>query len=156
MAHDDQSFLDAFAEAVQKLINSKPRSPTREELRGLMLEHYLTRTRPMTHPSAVVDDVRTHYEQRVVKSPGSNVTAQGLYDDYCDWCEEEGKNALPMPSFSRAFKAFGVRKDKLGGRVRYFDIELTTSPGGGRPLASAMTDDRHTPRAPPITTAPLD
>jgi hypothetical protein len=127
MAREDLSFLDALAEAVQKLINSKPRSPTREELRGLMLEHYFTRTRPMTRPGAVVDDVRAHYEQRVVRSPGSNVTAQDLYDDYCDWCEESGNDVLPMPTFSRAFKAFGVRKDKLGGRVRYFDIGLAAT-----------------------------
>jgi hypothetical protein len=30
-------------------------------------------------------DIREHYEQRVVRSPGSNVTLQDLYDDYRDW-----------------------------------------------------------------------
>ena len=147
MVHDDLSFLDALAEAIQKLINSKPRSPTREELRGLMLEHYLTRTRAMTRPGAVVDDVRAHYEQRLVRSPGSNVTAQDLYDDYCDWCEEEGKGALPMPTFSRAFKAFGVRKDKLGGRVRYFEIELTAAVERWARAAVSAADGTVVPRS---------
>jgi hypothetical protein len=76
-------------------------------------------------PNGVPDsDIQRHYRQRVVSSPGSNVTAQDLYDDYCDWCEEEGKEALPMPTYSREFKTLGVRKDKLGGRIRYFDVEL--------------------------------
>jgi hypothetical protein len=76
-------------------------------------------------PNGVPDsDIQRHYRQRVVSSPGSNVTAQDLYDDYCDWCEAEGKEALPMPTYSREFKTLGVRKDKVGGRIRYFDVEL--------------------------------
>ncbi len=78
-------------------------------------------------PNGVPDsDIQRHYRQRVVSAPGSSVTAQDLYDDYCDWCEEEGKEALPMPTYSREFKTLGVRKDKLGGRIRYFDVELKT------------------------------
>jgi hypothetical protein len=76
-------------------------------------------------PNGVPDsDIQRHYRQRVVSSPGSNITAQDLYDDYCDWCEEEGREALPMPTYSREFKTLGVRKDKMGGRIRYFDVEL--------------------------------
>ena len=29
-----------------------------------------------------------------------------------------------MPTFSREFRALGVRKEKIGGRVRYFDVAL--------------------------------
>ena len=29
-----------------------------------------------------------------------------------------------MPTFSREFRALGVRKEKIGGRMRYFDIAL--------------------------------
>jgi len=76
-------------------------------------------------PNGVPDsDIQRHYRQRVVSAPGSSVTAQDLYDDYCNWCEEEGKEALPMPTYSREFKSLGVRKDKLGGRIRYFDVGL--------------------------------
>jgi hypothetical protein len=78
-------------------------------------------------PNGVPDsDIQRHYRQRVVSSPGSSVTAQDLYDDYCDWCEAEGKEPLPMPTYSREFKTLGVRKDKIGGRIRYFDVELRT------------------------------
>jgi hypothetical protein len=72
-------------------------------------------------------DIQRHYRQRVVSSPGSSVTAQDLYDDYCDWCEAEGKEPLPMPTYSREFKSLGVRKDKIGGRIRYFDVELRSA-----------------------------
>jgi hypothetical protein len=79
-------------------------------------------------PNAVPDsDIQRHYRQRVVSAPGSSVTAQDLYDDYCNWCEAEGKEALPMPTYSREFKTLGVRKDKMGGRIRYFDVGLRTS-----------------------------
>jgi hypothetical protein len=72
-------------------------------------------------------DIQRHYRQRVVSSPGSSVTAQDLYDDYCYWCEAEGKEPLPMPTYSREFKSLGVRKDKIGGRIRYFDVELRSA-----------------------------
>jgi hypothetical protein len=76
-------------------------------------------------PNGVPDsDIQRHYRQRVVSAPGSSVTAQDLYDDYCDWCEEEHKEALPMPTYSREFKTLGVRKDKMAGRIRYFDVAL--------------------------------
>jgi hypothetical protein len=76
-------------------------------------------------------DVREHYQQRLVSLPGSSLSAQDLYDDYCDWCEVQGKKPLPMPVYSRAFKALGVRKGMLRPhgkharrRVYYLDIEL--------------------------------
>lgn len=72
-------------------------------------------------------DIQRHYRQRVVRSRGSSVSIRDLYDDYCDWCEAEGKEPLPMPTYSREFKTLGVRKDKIGGRIRYFDVELRTA-----------------------------
>jgi len=32
-----------------------------------------------------------------------------------------------MPTFSREFKSFGIRKERIGGRTRYFDIALRAS-----------------------------
>jgi len=32
-----------------------------------------------------------------------------------------------MPTFSREFKSFGIRKERIGGRTRYFDIALRSS-----------------------------
>jgi hypothetical protein len=93
-------------------------------------------------PNGVPDsDIQRHYRRRVVSSPGSNITAQDLYDDYCDWCEEEGREALPMPTYSREFKALGVRKDKMGGRIRYFDVELKAA------IRRAAEKAQHAPTA---------
>jgi hypothetical protein len=79
-------------------------------------------------PHGVPDsDVQRHYRERVVSSPGENVTAQDLYEDYCVWCEEQGKYPCAMYSYSRQFKTLGVRKDKMAGRIRYFDVALRHS-----------------------------
>src|SRR5262249_30908274 len=34
---------------------------------------------------------RNTYRQRVSSLPGSNVSAQDMFDDYADWCEEHDK-----------------------------------------------------------------
>jgi hypothetical protein len=105
----------AAAREGEKAVQSAPKRVNANDNRG---------------PNGVPDsDIQRHYRQRVVSLPGSSVTAQDLYDDYCNWCEEEGKEALPMPTYSREFKSLGVRKDKIGGRIRYFDIGLRTTLG---------------------------
>jgi hypothetical protein len=43
MAKPDLAYLDAMGATVAELINSRPRTPTREELSALMLEHSLAR-----------------------------------------------------------------------------------------------------------------
>jgi hypothetical protein len=72
-------------------------------------------------------EVQRHYRLRVVSSPGSSVTVSDLYDDYCNWCEEQRKEALAMPTFCREFKALGVKKARIGNRTRYFDIALRSA-----------------------------
>ena len=57
-------------------------------------------------------------------SDGSSITLNDLYNSYCNWSEDQEKEPLAMPTFSREFRALGVRKEKIGGRVRYFDIAL--------------------------------
>lgn len=71
-------------------------------------------------------DVQRFYRERVVAAQGGSVTAQDLYDDYCDWCEEQNREAFAMPTFSREFKTLGVRKDRIANRTRYFGIALRT------------------------------
>jgi hypothetical protein len=68
--------------------------------------------------------VQRYYRRKVVSAAGSSVTAQDLYNDYCNWCEDVGKEACAMPTFCREFKTLGVRKEKIAGRIRYFDIAL--------------------------------
>ena len=69
-------------------------------------------------------DVQRFYREQVVASDGASITLNDLYNTYCAWSEEQEKEPLAMPTFSREFKALGVRKEKMGGRVRYFDIAV--------------------------------
>ena len=72
-------------------------------------------------------DVERYYRERIVASGGSSLTSQDLYESYCGWCEERDKEPFAMPTFSREFKSFGIRKERIGGRTRYFDIALRTT-----------------------------
>jgi hypothetical protein len=69
-------------------------------------------------------DVQKFYREEVVATEGSSITLNDLYNAYCNWSEDQEKEPLAMPTFSREFRALGVRKEKIGGRVRYFDIAL--------------------------------
>ncbi len=69
-------------------------------------------------------DVQRFYREEVLASDGSSVTLNDLYSSYCNWSEDQEKDPLAMPTFSREFRALGVRKEKIGGRVRYFDVAL--------------------------------
>jgi hypothetical protein len=69
-------------------------------------------------------DVQRFYREQVLASDGASITLNDLYNAYCTWSEEQAKEPLAMPTFSREFKALGVRKEKMGGRVRYFDIAV--------------------------------
>ncbi len=72
-------------------------------------------------------DVERFYRERIVAAGGASLTSQDLYESYCSWCEERDKEPFAMPTFSREFKSFGIRKERIGGRTRYFDIALRTS-----------------------------
>jgi hypothetical protein len=72
-------------------------------------------------------DVERYYRERIVASGGSSLTSQDLYESYCGWCEERDKEPFAMPTFSREFKSFGIRKERIGGRTRYFDIALRSA-----------------------------
>lgn len=72
-------------------------------------------------------DVQRFYREEVLASDGSSITLNDLYNAYCNWSEDQEKEPLAMPTFSREFRALGVRKEKIGGRVRYFDVALRTA-----------------------------
>ncbi len=72
-------------------------------------------------------DVQRFYREQVLASDGASINLTDLYGAYCAWSEEQEKEPLAMPTFSREFKALGVRKEKMGGRVRYFDIAVRAS-----------------------------
>ncbi len=62
-------------------------------------------------------------KERVVYDKESDVVSLDVYEDYCRWCEEQGKSALALPSFGREFGKLCDKK-KIGGRVRYFGVAL--------------------------------
>jgi hypothetical protein len=69
-------------------------------------------------------DVERFYKERIDDQDGSSLTATGLYEDYCAWCEEQQKEPLALPTFGREFGELGVQKAKIAGRVRYIGIAL--------------------------------
>lgn len=72
-------------------------------------------------------DVQRFYRERVVDVEGASVTAQDLYEDYCEWCEQQEKVPFAAPRVSREIKELGVRKERIGGRVRYIGIALRSA-----------------------------
>lgn len=72
-------------------------------------------------------DVQRFYRERVVGLEGASVTAQDLYEDYCDWCEQQDKVPFAAPRVSREIKELGVRKERIGGRVRYIGVALRST-----------------------------
>ncbi len=69
-------------------------------------------------------DLERFYTSRIEKVDGSSITAMALYEDYCDWCNENSKEPMALPVFGRQFSEFGTQKAKIGGRIRYIGIRL--------------------------------
>lgn len=72
------------------------------------------------------NDVERFYKERIETQDGSSIVAQDLFDEYCAWCEERGKEPLAHPSFGRDFSNLGVRKERIAGRIRYLGVALKT------------------------------
>jgi hypothetical protein len=75
-------------------------------------------------PVAPESDVQKFYKERIVSEETSSLTATALYEDYCEWCEENSKEPLALPTFGREFGDLGVVKAKSGGRIKYQGIAL--------------------------------
>jgi hypothetical protein len=71
-----------------------------------------------------VSDIERYRNERVEDQDGSSLTVSAIYEDYCEWCEEEEKEPLALPTFGREFGELGVEKAKIAGRVRYIGIAL--------------------------------
>jgi hypothetical protein len=84
---------------------------------------------PALQPAEPKTDVELYFDERVVKEPGSSVTALALYDDYCQWCDAKEKQPLGLPIFTRKFGDIGVQKAKVAGRIRYMDVKLLFATG---------------------------
>ena len=68
--------------------------------------------------------VRSFCQDKVRPLDGGSITATQLYEDYCNWCDQRGFNPTALPSFARNVADFGIRKEKISGRVRYLQIQL--------------------------------
>lgn len=73
-------------------------------------------------------DVERFSKERVDRKANSSVTSTELYDDYCVWCEELGKEPLALPIFCKQFGEMGIQKARIAGRVRHIGIALRTAP----------------------------
>jgi hypothetical protein len=73
-------------------------------------------------------DLNRFMQEEVKDAPGSIVRLNDLYNAYAEWCEAQEKEPETMTLFSRALQAFPIRKEKIGGRVTYFDIALRKAP----------------------------
>ena len=84
--------------------------------------------RSLAKLSAPETDVERFHKDRVTVKEGASLTATELYEDYCVWCEENHKEPMALPTFGRQFGELGVHKVKIGGRIRYIGIKLSTGP----------------------------
>ncbi|MEZ5842616.1 MAG: hypothetical protein R3D27_02635 [Hyphomicrobiaceae bacterium] len=76
-------------------------------------------------------DVERFRNERIETQEGSTVTVSELYEDYCTWCDEQQKEPLALPTFSREFQEMGIEKAKVAGRVRYMKIAIKASASAG-------------------------
>jgi hypothetical protein len=103
----------------------------------------------------ITTDVEQFARDRGAAFGNEPVTAPELYDEFCSWCEERGKEPMALPTFGREFGDLGVQKVKLDGRVRYVGVAaFVATPGRIRSPRSVISfsdkpshkfDERATP-----------
>lgn len=83
------------------------------------------RALPVQRMVAPESDVERFHKEKVEAEEGATITAVELYDNYCQWCEEQDKEPLALPTFSRDFGELkSIKKAKIAGRVRYIGIAV--------------------------------
>jgi hypothetical protein len=80
---------------------------------------------PVQRMVAPESDVERFQKEKVETEDGATITATELYDSYCQWCDDQDKEPLALPTFSREFGELkGIKKAKIAGRVRYLGIAV--------------------------------
>lgn len=51
-------------------------------------------------------------------------TLTEVYEDYCEWCDEQSITPRALPSFTRDFTTLAGKPEKVAGRVRFHNIAL--------------------------------
>ena len=83
----------------------------------------LVKSQPARLP-APEGNVARYYKENVVASEGANLTASELYEDYTNWCNDNGKEPEALTTFGRDLSEVGVQKIKFNGKMRYIGIKL--------------------------------
>ena len=92
---------------------------------------------PVQRMVAPESDVERFQKEKIETEDGATITATELYDNYCQWCDEQDKEPLALPTFSREFGELkGIKKAKIAGRVRYLGIAVH---------GSTETEDKKSP-----------
>ncbi len=70
------------------------------------------------------NEMDRYYEERIEKAEGQSTTATELYDDYCEWCEEQSSSPMSQIPFGKQLSKREIKKAKIAGRIRYKGIKL--------------------------------
>lgn len=70
------------------------------------------------------NEMDRYYEERIEKAEGQSTTATQLYDDYCEWCEEQNSSPMSQIPFGKQLSKMEIKKAKIAGRIRYKGIKL--------------------------------
>jgi len=81
-------------------------------------------SKPAARLQAPEGNVARYYKENVVASEGANLTATELYEDYTNWCNDNGKEPEALTTFGRDLTVLGVQKIKFNGKMRYIGIKL--------------------------------
>jgi hypothetical protein len=112
------------APAVQAIVAAPP-APTVITPPAATANDNTDRALPIQRMVAPESDVERFHKEKVETEDGATITAVELYDSYCQWCEEQDKEPLALPTFSRDFGELkGIKKAKIAGRVRYLGIAV--------------------------------
>ena len=83
---------------------------------------------PLPRQQVPDSEVQRFYRERIVAAPEtSSLTSIELYEEYCAWCEANGKEPFAHPRVAREIGELGVKKDRIGKRIRYFGIALRSA-----------------------------
>ncbi|WP_088348359.1 MULTISPECIES: hypothetical protein [Rhodomicrobium] len=115
-------------------INEGPRRPLPEPVKVVEIippAYQLPQQhQPQQQPAqlgAPKSDIEAYFGDRIRQDDGASVTALALYDNYCEWCEQSGRQPVGLPIFSRQLTDLGVQKAKIAGKIRYIGIRMTGS-----------------------------
>lgn len=70
------------------------------------------------------NEMDRYYDERIERAEGQSTTATQLYDDYCEWCRNQGSSPMSQIPFGKQLSQMDMKKAKIAGRIRYKGIRL--------------------------------